>query len=743
MDYRRSAEIAFRRCAIALRKIDRGEPVTTIRRRVARTLALPVIAVLILLAVVSTIEAGGYRRAEASAVAVGQVLAVQDLVQELQNERGIAAGLLGGNTGFRAELAPAQARVDERRGQLPPIAARALGGLETVRTGTAVGTISRPAAFAFYTGRIEELSRLSVGLDSSTDAELRRGAATLQALADAKEAIAQERAFLNGVFSAGGFQAGEFLQFVTMRSAKETALTAFARYATAAQRASADYVFGTGAGQVATYFEGVALAAGDGRDLQVNPQSWWSALTTVLDDLLRLEQHVGSVIAARAATLRDQAARRMIGLGGIVLLCFAGSIGLAVVASRSIARPLALLAAQADRLASDQLPDSVRRAVAGEEDAAPPEFRPPPDATAEVQSVADALDRVQATAYALATEQAQLRRGTTDSLADLGRRHQNLLRRQLGFITRLEREEADPAGLANLFELDHLATRMRRNAESLLVLVGATGPRPWSEPIAVGDVIRAAVSEVEEYRRVTLRRVDDTRLLGAAATSVAHLLAELVENGLAFSSPEVDVEIQGRLVGARYLIAVVDQGIGMTETDLAEANRRLRGEGDFLTAPARYLGHYVVGRLARDLDAEVVLTPSPVTGVTARVVLPATLIAVPPALEAPIPVPSDFGPPVSAEATMPDGRLRPTTVEYLPAPALPQQRTPTSPTSHENTGGRTPNGLPRRPPRSPRVARLHAVPSDTPPSAEVDSAPDEVRTRLNAFRGGVARGETP
>ncbi|MCY1140899.1 nitrate- and nitrite sensing domain-containing protein [Actinoplanes sp. Pm04-4] len=683
---------------------------TTIRRRVARTLALPVAAVLVLLAVVVAIEARGYARAASAARAVSHVLAVQDLVQELQTERGLAAGLLGGNAGFRAELAPARARVDERRTRLDRLVTGPLDALDGVRISTDAATISRASAFGFYTARINDLSRIDTDLDGAGDTELRRGASALRALGDAKEAIAQERAFLNGVFSAGGFRKGEFLQFVTMRSAKDAALATFTRYATPEQRASADYVFGTGAGQVARHFEDLALASGDGRDLQVNPQSWWSAHTTVLDDLLRLEQHVGSVISVRAETLRDQATRRMIGLGVIVLLCVAGAIWLAVAASRSIARPLASLAARADELSQSQLPSAVRQVAAGAEVDAP-DFEPPVGATREVQAVAAAFDRVQRTAYALATEQAQLRRGTTDSLADLGRRHQNLLRRQLGLITRLEREEADPAGLADLFELDHLATRMRRNAESLLVLVGATGPRPGFEPVPVEDVVRAAVAEVEEYRRVTLRRIDEVRLAGTAASAVAHLLAELIENGLAFSSPEVDVELQGRLVGDRYLIAVVDQGIGMTGADLDEANRRLRGEGDFLTAPARYLGHYVVGRLARDLGAEVVLTPSPVTGVTARVVLPAALIVAEPAL-----------PPI--------------TVEYLPAPApapaaLPQQRP--APMA-EGDVARTPNGLPRRPPRAPRVTRLHAAPGPA------DLSPDETRSRLTAFRSGVARG---
>jgi hypothetical protein len=294
-----------------------------IRHRVARTLALPVVAVLVLLGVVTVIEAQGYRRAAAAERAVTLVLAVQDLAGELQTERGLTAGLLGGNAGFRAELAAARQRVDAERRRLERLGAEsslhALDGLAGVRSGTDSGVAGRQPAFAWYTARIAELARLDGGLDGATDPALRRGASALRALGDATEGMAQERAFLNGVFSAGGFGDGEFLQFVTMRSVKDAALSTFGRYATPIQRASADYVFGTGASQVAGHFEQVALAAGDGRPLQVNPQSWWSSLTTVLDDLRSLQQHVGSVIRARAAALRDQAARRMAGLGVVVL----------------------------------------------------------------------------------------------------------------------------------------------------------------------------------------------------------------------------------------------------------------------------------------------------------------------------------------------------------------------------------------------------------------------------------------
>ncbi|WP_407651391.1 sensor histidine kinase [Actinoplanes sandaracinus] len=777
------------------------------RRRVIRTLALPVVTTLVLLTIVAVGEVENYRSAAATTRAVTIDLAVQELIQDLQTERGLTAGLLGGNDGFRAELLPARDQVNLRREAVERLAAdggevedrvaaavRQLDGLAGVRAGTDTGSGERAATFAFYTARIADLGNLDFDLDGTGDEELRRGAAVLEALGDVKEAASQERAFLNGVFSAGGFKQGEFLQFVTMRSTKDAALAAFDRYANSTERAAKEYTLDTGAAREAGYFEQVALQSGDGKYLQVNPQSWWSALTTVLDDTLQLELHVGSVITARAATLEDRASIRMAVLLSAVLLCLAGSVWLATVASRSVARPLAVLASEANQLASLQLPEAVQRASAGDSTAPPPPVLVPRGASIEVRLVADAFDRVQATAYSLATEQAVLRRTTAESLANLGRRNQNLLRRQLGFITKLEREESNPTGLANLFELDHLATRMRRNAESLLVLVGAASPRQLSEPLQVSDVIRAAVSEVEEYRRVTLRRVDDALVTGSTVSGIAHMLAELIENGLAFSPPDMDVEIHGRRIGGAYLIAISDQGIGMSPAEMARANERLRGEGDFITAPARFLGHYVVGRLAQQMNIEVQLTPSPVTGVTARITLPAEILAdqqkvggaprpggpaarqVTATIEPVAPLrlpPAEVGPaarpaqPAPAGVVTADRPLHSTAIEYVvvqqdgatatnifAAPddtaatavfAAPDDTAATVVFAAPDDGvTRTANGLRKRTPRAqrgrPRAAEPAPAPVERP--APVSDSPEAVRDRLNALRSGIQRGSS-
>jgi len=616
----------------------------TIRRRVTRILTLPLIAVLVLLAVVAAQEIGSYRDARSTSRSVRSAIAVQELVQALQTERGVTAGVLGGNPSFAPELAPARQRVDRDLDALDRLvedgdgsssrihqALRRLDGIESVRAATDAAGAGRQVTFTYYTERIAGLLSVDLGLESSTDRSLRADAAALQALQDHTEAAAQERAFLNGAFSAGGFAEGEYVRFAQMRAARQAALDRFERFATPEALAGMTALSGSAAAELSEYFEEVAVGVADGRHLVVNPQSWWSGMATVLDDLDRLQRHVGSHMQRRAHDLQVDVERRLALIGLLTLAGLAATIHLALLAARSITRPLATMAAEADQVALQRLPEAVRRvqeSVDGSGPVPPPApVHAPARSTEEIRSVAAALDRLQSAAFGLATDQARQRKHVVESLANLGRRNQNLIRRQLGFITALEHEEIDPTALANLFELDHLATRMRRNAASLLVLVGESSPRQWTYPIPVGDVIRAAVSDVEEYRRVLLRRIDDSFVQGTAVGSIAHLLSELIENGLTFSPPDSEVEVHGRQIAEGYLIAVTDQGVGMSSEDLHLANSRLRGEGDFLSAPSRFLGHYVVGRLAQETTTQVELLPSPVNGITARVLIPHSLLA--------------------------------------------------------------------------------------------------------------------
>jgi signal transduction histidine kinase len=334
--------------------------------------------------------------------------------------------------------------------------------------------------------------------------------------------------------------------------------------------------------------------------------------------------------------------------------------------ARSITRPLRSLTRQAMVMAGERLPSAVQGIL----DAPPseaieaPRLEPIDIRTRdEVSDVAQALTTVQDSALGLAAEQAALRRNISDSFVHLGRRNQTLLGRQLDFITELEQTETDPNVLANLFRLDHLATRMRRNAESLLVLAGIKPPRVWRVPVMVSDVVRAALSEIENYQRVEILGVEPAAVVGSAAADLAHLLAELVENAIAFSPPHQRVEVSGRypFVGpyagdrglppsaredGAFIITVADSGIGMSAQDVGQANQRLAGRESFAVAPSQYLGHYVAGVIARRHDITVRLDSPGHRGTTATVTLPSSLLSSPG--ESSAVVPAYAAPPVPA-----------------------------------------------------------------------------------------------
>jgi len=357
-----------------------------------------------------------------------------------------------------------------------------------------------------------------------------------------------------------------------------------------------------------------------------------------------------------ARRLRDEAkesaaeADRTIGMLRALAAAAVLIAGLATwIVSRSITSPLRSLTRQATDMASHRLPEAVVGILETPlgDDVAMPQVQAVNVTTKdEVSDVADALNTVQSSALGLAVEQAVLRRNIADSFVNLGRRNQNLLSRQLNFITELEANETDPDTLANLFRLDHLATRMRRNAESLLLLAGVDPPRTWSQPVRVNDVIRAALGEVEDYQRVVDRGVEPATIHGSAAADLAHLLAELIDNALVYSPPDQAVEVRGgrrstAMGGGAYTLAVIDAGLGMRPDELARANQRPAGAESFTIAPSKYLGHYVAGHLAARHSITVSLHSSPGGGVTAVTVLPESLLVepaapIPPAMPAPL-----------------------------------------------------------------------------------------------------------
>jgi signal transduction histidine kinase len=358
-----------------------------------------------------------------------------------------------------------------------------------------------------------------------------------------------------------------------------------------------------------------------------------------------LRDQLASGLNARADELNTDAASRERLYVGLAIATLTAALALTWLVSRSITRPLRSLTRQATEMAERRLPDAVNQILDTPpgEDVSVPRVAPVTVQTRdEVADVAAALNTVQDTALDLAIEQAVLRRNIADSFVNLGRRNQNLLGRQLDFITELESNETNPQTLSDLFRLDHLATRMRRNAESLLVLAGFDPPRKWAAPVRLSDVIRAALGEVEDYHRVNVRDVEPATILGSAAADLAHLMAELVENALVFSPPDQTVDIRGRQhrqdgpAAGSYVLAIIDAGLGMPDSEITAANRRLAGTESFTIAPSKYLGHYVAGNLASRHGIRVKLDHSPGNGVTATVTVPPDLLTTEPVTAAPV-----------------------------------------------------------------------------------------------------------
>ena len=273
----------------------------------------------------------------------------------------------------------------------------------------------------------------------------------------------------------------------------------------------------------------------------------------------------------------------------------------------------------------------------------------------------------------LADAEITRRKFTADLLVNLARRNQSLMYRQLGLINQLEEQEKDPDALADLFRLDHLATRIRRNAESLLVLSGEDPPRTWGRPVLLVDVVRAAIAETEDLDRVVFAVDERLAVLGNAVADLTHLLAELVENAVHFSPPEASVIIRTRpylqLPGA-HVLTVEDWGVGIRPEELAEANDLLANPRDVDLSVSQRLGLHVVARLAQRHNIEVSLTPTPGCGVTSAIVLPPELFSTEVAEPASPPVDQPVSHLAMASAARP-----------APRPAAPQPAAPTAATA--------------------------------------------------------------
>ena len=335
---------------------------------------------------------------------------------------------------------------------------------------------------------------------------------------------------------------------------------------------------------------------------------------------------VTSAVRDRADAARTTLIRDAVIVGGTILI----ALIIVILVARTLVRPLRRLRDSALKVAHEDLTTEIERVRAGGDAS---QITPIPVHTSEeVGQVAHAVDELHEQAVFLAAEQARLQLQIGDMFETLSRRSRSLVDQQLSLIDRLERNEEDPQRLENLFRLDHLAARMRRNGANLLVLSGAKVPREQAEPVPISAVINAAASEVEDYTRVVTATVPDSEVTGGVAGDLVHLLAELLDNALRYSPPISQVRVSAvHTANGGLVIEVSDIGLGMTESDLRVANTRLQSGGQVDPYTARHMGLFVVGRLAAQHGLVVRLRSTvagePNSGTTAGVYVPAELLS--------------------------------------------------------------------------------------------------------------------
>ncbi|MGW4565597.1 sensor histidine kinase [Streptomyces sp. NPDC004561] len=357
----------------------------------------------------------------------------------------------------------------------------------------------------------------------------------------------------------------------------------------------------------------------------ITAENWWAVNTLKYKAYRQIESDMADKAVNEASGIADDAKTSAFITGAVVVIALLAAFLLAGLVARQMSRSMRQLRNAAFGIAEQRLPmlvDQLSRTDPGRVDTRVAPI--PIHSKDEIGEVARAFDQVHREAVRLASEQALLRGNINAIFTNLSRRNQSLIEGQLTLITDLENNEADPDQLENLFKLDHLATRMRRNGENLLVLAGEEPGRRWDQPVPLVDVLRAASSEVEQYERIELSGVPEAEIHGRAVTDLVHLLAELLENATTFSSPQTKVRVTAtRLPDGRVMIEIHDKGIGLTAEDFADINHKLANPPTVDAAISQRMGLFVVGRLSDRHGIRVQLRPSgEQAGTTSLVMLP-------------------------------------------------------------------------------------------------------------------------
>jgi signal transduction histidine kinase len=509
---------------------------------------------------------------------------------------------------------------------------RNLDALPARRRSIDGATARRQLVFDGYSATIKNINALQSSLSTLSAPEVGQDTKTQVALGQAREVLSQEDALLSGAIAAGRVSFAEHVQFTKLVGTQRTLYSAVLPDLRPADRAYYQRIVATP--------EYARLQALEDRFTNHMPQPGSDAMVPAAGTDVQWKTTVSSVITRfRGLELSSTASAaqraKPIATGIILRVGLAGALGLlAVIASlvlslwvgRSVIRELNGLRRAALELARERLPTVIRRLRRGEDVDVAAEAPPLSFSTEEIDQVGQAFNVARRTAIQGAVEEATLRRSISEVFLNLARRNQALLHRQLSLLDAMERRIAEPDELEDLFRLDHLATRMRRHAEGLIILSGQAPGRGWRNPVPVVDVARAAAAEVEDYARVTVTTMPRVSVAGSAVADLIHLLAELIENATMFSPPDTTVQVSAQTVAHGFALEVEDRGLSMDPASLARANEKLANPPEFDLSNSAQLGLFVVSRLAQRHAIQVTLRTSPYGGTTAIVLLPEDIV---------------------------------------------------------------------------------------------------------------------
>jgi signal transduction histidine kinase/outer membrane murein-binding lipoprotein Lpp len=670
------------------------------------------------------------------------------LAQNMEDERDLTAGFIAagrpqGNATLHIELTNQQSATDESAQQvtgqassigdtysssirqgLNAVLAR-ISDLPQLRAAAGAGKIPTEPMIQDYTNSIDTLLTFSSLSGAGTsDTELANDVIVLTALARAEDQASAQRGTLFAALWTGQF-APQGLSDLQDQQAQQAA--AEADFTSAAslsqQQLFQNTVSGTPVDQAA-FEESLAISTSQNNSASIGStgpnaaDTWYKNTTATLGKMRSVENTLMNSINSRSNSLQTSATRSAVIISIITLVLLILVLLVTTFVARSMIRPLRRLREDALDIAGTRLPDMVRRLSETEGSDESVEIEPiAVSSTDEIGEVARAFDQVHREAVRLAADEALLRGNLNAMFVNLSRRSQSLIERQISLIDSLEQGEQDSNRLSSLFRLDHLATRMRRNSENLLVLAGHEASRRWSQPVPLVDVLRAAISEIEQYERVVLNVQPGITVVGQAVNDVVHLVAELVENATTFSPEDSQVYVSGQpLTTGGVLLDVTDGGVGISDQEMGHANWRLDNPPVVDVGVSRRMGLFVVGRLAARHGVRVRLRHASSGGLTALVWLPDT---------------------VAQQEGAPLGRLRPFGVEdYGPTPSLsaPPAGTPAAlPTRQAGAGYSQPGGAAAAAAAA-RIPRFS--PPTTSPQPREGSGPQPLPTRT----GGAARG---